>query len=115
MSRNITVKGKNRRRDRRHSSDLPAEFDGRSVSLVDLSIAGFGAAVDATSVEPADFAIGKVAVLAITLKDGRRMRLDVIIERGVAPDGTFGGRFVSLSDENYRLIEALLMGREHRV
>lgn len=115
MSRNITVKGKNRRRDRRHSLDLSAQFDGQPVTLVDLSIAGFGAAADATGTLPANLTTGRVADLVITLKDGRQVRLSVIIERSLASDGTFGGRFVNLSDENYRIVEALLMGREHRV
>ncbi|CAE7811528.1 unnamed protein product [Symbiodinium necroappetens] len=115
VNRSFTVRGKERRRDRRRRLQLSAEIDGHAVSLVDISIAGFGAAVDATDRAAPKLPLGHRGRLDIWLSDGRRMRLEIEIGREVGPDGMFGGRFLDISDENFRLIEAILLGREHLV
>ncbi|HIC81716.1 MAG TPA: hypothetical protein EYH07_19950 [Kiloniellaceae bacterium] len=115
VNRSFTVKPKERRRDRRRQLQLSAEIEGHAVSLVDISVAGFGAAIDATGRAPLKLPLGHRSRLDVWLSDGRRMHLDIVIEREIGPDGLFGGSFLSISDENFRLIEAILMGREHRV
>ena len=59
--------------------------------------------------------VGHSGHLEIWLNDGRRMKLQIVIKRAIGEDGIFGGHFVNLPDRYFRLIEALLMGREHRV
>ncbi len=115
VNRNITVKPRNRRRDRRRHLDLVAKIDGRDISLIDISVNGFGAAIDATQTTLPDLPLGHRGRLDIWLDDGRHMRIDVEIKRELTRDGIFGGNFVDLSDHHFRLIEALLLGREHRV
>ncbi|WP_299620356.1 hypothetical protein [Pelagibius sp.] len=115
MNRNISVKPMDRRRDRRRPFDLSAEIEGQAVSLVDLSVVSFGAAIDPTLPTPLSLPVGHRTKLDIWLDDGRQLRLDAEIEREVAEDGVFGGRFIELSDEQYRLVEALLTGRAHRL
>ncbi len=115
VNRNITVKAKNRRRDRRRHLDLVAKLDGHDVTLTDISVTGFGAAIDATDTAMSDLPVGYRGRLDIWLKDGRQLPLDVVIKRALGPDGLFGGHFDNLSDQHFRLIEALLMGREFRV
>lgn len=113
--RNTTVKPKNRRRDRRRHLDLSAKLDGQAVTLTDISVTGFGAAIDATGAKVPDLPVGYRGKLEIWLKDGRHLQLAMVIKRAVAPNGDFGGHFENLSDEHFRLIEALLLGREHRI
>ncbi len=115
MSRNITVKPRNRRRDRRRYLDLQAQIDGQDVSLTDISLTGFGAAIDPTQATVPDLPLGHRGRLEIWLSDGQRLLMDVEIMRELTRDGLFGGRFVDLSDRHFRLIEGLLLGREHRV
>lgn len=115
MRRNITVKPKNRRRDRRRHLDLVAKIDGQEVSLTDISVTGFGAAIDATGAETPDLPVGHCGKLDIWLNDGRHIQLDIVIKRAIAQDGVFGGHFVNLTNRHFRLIEALLLGREHRI
>ncbi len=115
VKRNVSVKPKNRRRDRRRHLDLVARVDGHDVALTDISVTGFGAAVDATDSEMPDLPVGHNGHLEIWLNDGRHMKMEIVIKRAIADDGIFGGHFVNLPDRYFRLIEALLMGREHRV
>ena len=115
VNRNITVKTKNRRRDRRRHLDLVAKLDGHDVTLTDISVNGFGAAIDATDAAMPELPIGYRGRLDLWLKDGRHLALDIVIKRALGQDGMFGGHFDNLSDKHFRLIEALLMGREFRV
>ena len=113
--RHTTVKPKNRRRDRRRHLDLVAKLDGRALTLTDISVTGFGAAIDATGTKMPDLPVGYRGKLEIWLKDGRHLQLAIVIKRAIAQNGAFGGHFENLSDEHFRLIEALLLGREHKV
>ncbi len=115
MNRKITVKGKERRRDRRRHLNLSGRIQGHDVFILDISITGFGAAADATNVAKLHLPEGHHTRLEVWLDDGRRLEIDVEIKRGITQDGLFGGCFISLPDEYFRIIEALMLGREHRI
>lgn len=114
MNRRMTVKGKERRRDRRRHLNLSGRIQGQDVFVVDISITGFGAVADATNAAQLHLPEGHHTRLEISLDDGRRLEMDVEIKRAVTKDGLFGGRFISLPDKYFRIIEGLMLGREHR-
>ena len=77
----------------------------------DISISGFGAVISTRKIGHREFSPGHVNWLEMRLGTERILRVDVVVERGPETDGSFGGRFIDLSDENYRIIEAITIGR----
>ncbi len=111
---NVTVKRKERRRDRRRPMQLDARLGGQEVTLTDLSAGGFGAAIDATDLRPYGYRAGQRLRLEILPKGQPPIELSVEIVRPLGENGIVGGTFVDLSDAAYNVIEALLTGRFSR-
>jgi hypothetical protein len=112
MSRNsVTVKRKERRRDRRRQVQLEAVLGGQPVQLADISAGGFGAALDATDRQPHDFRVGQRLRLELHPPQGEALVLAVEIVRPASENGVVGGIFLDLSDAAYNVIESLLTGR----
>ena len=78
--------------------------------LTDISIVSFGAVARVRKASGPNLAVGEINSLEVQLTPDRVIQLTVVIERGPDAEGHFGGRFVNLSDENYRLIEATIVG-----
>lgn len=115
MNRNgIKVTRKERRRDRRRGLNLDATLDGHEVLLTDLSAAGFGAALDATTRVPFSFRVGAQLRLELKPQQGAPLTLPVEITREVGDNGVIGGVFIDLNDDAYNAIEGLLTGRLQR-
>lgn len=111
---NVTIKRKERRRDRRRPLQLDARLDGQEVTLTDLSAAGFGAALDATDRRPYGFRAGQRLRLELIPKGHEPIEFAVEIVRPLGENGIVGGVFVDLTDAAYNTIESLLTGRFNR-
>jgi len=115
MSRpNVTVKRKERRRDRRRPLLLGARLGGQEVTLTDLSAAGFGVALDATDRRPYGFRAGQRLRLELIPQGREPIEFAVEIVRPLGENGIVGGVFVDLTDAAYNTIESLLTGRFNR-
>ncbi|WP_422368927.1 hypothetical protein [Pelagibius sp.] len=106
----MTGRGKERRRDRRCPVELPALLGELAVMLTDISVVSFGAVARIRKASGPNLSVGDIDSLEVQLTPDRVVHLTVVIERAPDPEGHFGGRFVNLSDENYRLIEATIVG-----
>ncbi len=104
------AKGKERRRDRRCPVELPALLGELAVMLTDISIVSFGAVARVRKATGPNLSVGHIDSLKLQLTPDRIIQLTVVIERVPDAEGCFGGRFVNLTDENYRLIEATIVG-----
>lgn len=111
MARIIDLKQAERRRDRRRETMLEGRLGGHAISIVDVSFGGLGAAVDFVGQSdwlPED---GEEAKLELLTASGEVHIFDVEIIRSSPIDSHFGARFLRLDDDQYRLVERLMMGR----
>ncbi len=113
MSKIVEVAEMERRRDRRRETLIEGRLQGHPISIVDISLGGLGAAVHFVGhVDGWVPDIGGEANLELLSETGELHAFDVEVVRCDPVDGHFGVRFISLSDEQYRLVERLVMRRK---
>ncbi len=90
---------------------LEGRLDGHPIKVLDVSFGGIGGAIEI--VGHGDYQAPADENLRLEIEIGKDQTLifEVIIVRLMEPAGTFGAQFVSLSDEQFRVLEKLTMGR----
>ena len=102
-----------RRRNMRRPTSVEAELKGHPVHVVDASLGGVGiGSVELMSEKDLGMAVGEEPELELRGADGRPAEfVPIEIVRTEPAHGRIGARFTGLSDDQFRLIELLIMGR----
>ena len=103
---------KEHRRDKRRSFEIPASLNGVPVLVTDLSLGGVAAGADAIEIDgetTLDLRPGQCAVLRLPRNGNHSKSFEVEIVRSERREGRVGLRFTALNDDQYRLVEQLVL------
>lgn len=126
MSKVVSIRQQERRKDFRRQVQLEARLNGWPTEIVDISLSGVGIgesdkitqqSEDIIVTEPVtDFGefpmnVGDVVNLEIFLPGEVELKMKMRIVRKDLLERNIGGRFTSLGKDNYSVIESLVTGR----
>ncbi len=96
------------RRDRRRQTVVGGVIDGIRVRLHDISHSGVDVEIEDIEVDLARWAVGQTCALLLE-GSGIDEALDLRIARIDADSGHLGAKFEAITDEQYKLIEQLVL------
>jgi len=97
------------RRDRRRETVVRGYIDGISVRLRNISHSGLDVEIEDAEPDLGRWAVGQVCILALEGSDQQGAMLDLHITRLDPDNARLAGSFESVSDEQYNLIEKLVL------
>lgn len=97
------------RRDRRRETIVRGYIDGISVRLRNISHSGLDVEIEDADPDLGRWAVGQACVLALEAPDERGAMLDLHITRLDPDNARLAGNFESVSEEQYKLIEQLVL------
>ncbi|MGF1625559.1 MAG: PilZ domain-containing protein [Alphaproteobacteria bacterium] len=104
-----------RRRDRRHATQLSARIGDQPATIVDVSLGGLRmASVVARPSRAQSYRLGEEHRILLDIPSFGQLELRAIVARVDAAQQFIGLRFVELDLASYRVIERLAIGRPVR-
>ncbi len=97
------------RRDRRRETLVRGYIDGISVRLRNISHSGLDVEIEDADTDLARWAVGQTCTVCVESADTEVAALDLRIARIDPGEGQLAGNFDSVSDEQYKLIEQLVL------
>ena len=116
MAKVVDIQNDERRRDRRRSVLVSGRLDDRPVKILDVSLGGVGCAVELAGgdledgqdyIPPGDGYL----TLEVEGRSGATHLFLVQVTWVNEEAGTFGAAFGALSDDQFRVLEKLIIGR----
>lgn len=111
MARVIGIQNVERRRDRRQDVLLSGQLDAHPVKIVNVSFGGVGGAIEILGSADYTPPEGVSLPLVIESASGNVEAFTVQVSRVDARRGTFGARFVEMTDHQFRILEKMTTGR----
>jgi hypothetical protein len=111
VARVIGIQNVERRRDRRQGVLLNGQLDAHPVKIVNVSFGGVGGAIDILGSSDYTPPEGVNLPLVIESASGRVEDFIVQVTRVNGRRGTFGARFVEMTDHQFRVLEKMTTGR----
>jgi len=116
LAKVVDIQSNERRRDRRRSVLVSGRLDGRPVKILDVSLGGVGCAVELQGgdlEDGQDYTASSEGYLTLEVdgRSGNTHRFLVQVTWVNESSGTFGAALGALSDDQFRVLEKLIIGR----
>ncbi len=111
MSKTIEVSAAERRRDRRRPTFVKAALNGEPITILDVSLGGFGGTIELSGNDEALPEVGDLAKLELNPDAPDAVTLSIEVIRCDHDLKLFGAHIVEMSDDQFRRLERLTMGR----
>ena len=111
MAKVIGIQNVERRRDRRQEVLLAAQLDAHPVKILNISFGGVAGVIEILG--STDYIPPEDAELPLVIegRSGSAQDFTVQVIRADARAGTFGARFINMTDDQFRVLEKMTTGR----